>query len=198
MSTDKSGIGVAVIGAISAIAVAWITAGGVASKTTEDTINDSENQLGELIEKVDALEETVEETASDCPRALTKSNFGKMKVYSEQRKQTRNDIVKLVDLQGAGCLITSTLTGYYFHNESDGALYTINLSVDGQEIQYPPKSSSRNENILAFAQDNEGENTGILVIPAIRFEDSIKIEFRYVGAKNRDVRGYAILLMDEP
>ena len=190
----NTAIAVAIVGAVSAIGVAWITAGGVARDETNRVINEAESQLKILVGKTTKLENKVNAISGKCPRAITSQNFGNVKVYSQAFESKGEKSVELLNINGAGCLITGSILGYAFINENAGTNYTITLEIDGIEQTYPPKTEGGID-VRSYAQDAGNKNTGVLVLPSIRFKSSLRIKYFYPGG-SKEISSYALVLLD--
>jgi len=102
----------------------------------------------------------------------------------------------LVDVTGPGTLVGGTVLGYYFRSASSGmdwdVSYRIVISIDGGTPFSYPKTPKE----IGYAQDHVGNNSGVVVLPPIHFNSSLKITYYYPGT-NLAVNGYAMVRPDD-
>jgi|GEM_PF-5707686 len=170
--SKSSAIAVALIGAIASVAVAWITA----VNRTNDTIQNEDTKLSELINKISELEK---KEHSNCLSSLSRSNFREVKTFYKFTQSNQNPRVDLVDIGGKGCLIGGTIQGYYVKDEPNGTNHTIKITVDGDTFTYPPKDSQTGKATQAYAQNANSKNISNIVLPTVEYKESLKISYYY-------------------
>ena len=183
---ETTPVKVAIITAISAVAVAVIT--------TLETIYQTENRLQKMIANIGQLEEDIEKhSKSKCPSALTKENLALSKSYGFNHEGSGLKRFNFIDLSGPGCLISGSIAGYYFQEDTGGTNYTIMITIDGTETIYPRPDNKTGDVVQAYGQNGEKQNTGILVLPPIEFSQSLKVSFVYPGG-GKEISANAIVI----
>jgi hypothetical protein len=223
MSDTTKSVLIALISAVSAIAVAWLTAGGIARKTANETISASGSQLGSLQQKAEGLDKKFDEakssfSASDmgalqnriadlekqseatkvslastlvrCPNPLSSSTKERTQTFSTLAQGGAAATKTLLKVTGSGCLMAGGLFGYYFAESPNGHNYAVRIELDGVTFTYPDVQEGG-----AYGMDNGGQNTGVLVLPALRYTRSLNITYYYPGS-GPQVTGYAMVLPD--
>ncbi len=199
MSPSRKNILVTLIGSITSIVVAWITALGIAQSTTNKTIKTSDSEISSLAEQIEnlraevaAAKTTLSEAIHPCPEAVSRENFNALRFFEDHHRDEGPSSRELLNISGRGCLVTGALLGYFFQNEHDGMNYTVQIEIDGFPFHYPLIKNSR-----AYAQDSAGDNTGVLSLPPLRFSRSLRITYYHpVDKPSRAVTAYAVVLMN--
>jgi len=222
MSNTTKSIVIALISAFSAISVAWVTAIGIARKETKQTISASESQIGSLRQQAEGLDKRVAEANSSLSatdigamqnriaglekqseetklalvnalvrcQPLSSTNRQRAETYSTLVQGSTATTKTALKVTGSGCLIAGGLFGYYFAASPSSRNYTVQVELDGASFAYPDVQEGG-----AYAMDNGGQNTGVLVFPPLRFSRSLSISYYYPGS-GPQVTGYAVVLRD--
>ena len=183
---ETTPVKVAIITAVSAVAVALIT--------TLGTIYQTENRLQAMIGNIDKIEQDIEHfSSSKCPSALNQDILDRSKSYGFKHEGRGLKRLNLVDVSGSGCLISGVVAGYYFQDDTGGTNYTIKIDVDGKETIYPRPDSQTGDVVHAYGQSSGEQNTGILILPPIEFRQSLKVSFVYPGV-GKEISANAIVI----
>lgn len=192
MTANTRNILIAVIGAIATISGAIIAANATAARRTETTISESGGEIKALLNDVAALKKDVlaaRAVQQSFTQSIAKSNVARLKTFSDEYHSRRPSSRELLSISGSGTLIAGTVLGFYFKNTPNGDNYTVQIDVDGHSFQYPAATQR------AYAQSASGGNTGVLILPAIRYMQSIRVTYAYPGG-DRYVAAHATVLPD--
>jgi hypothetical protein len=194
MSTATKAIIIALIGALSSIGAAWVTAGGVAKTKTDQTINESGSEIAELQKKIaDAAQKAdeariaAEQARGPCP-SLSVENLGSTRTFYKTHQTTSGVAVELLSVSGKGCLVAGAVLGYYNQRLQGDENYAVQLEIDGQTHKYPATDQP-----VAYAQGIDTNNSGVLALPTIRYSRSLRITYYYPGTNVR-LNGYAVII----
>ena len=194
MSVTARSILIALIGALATIVAAIIVASAAATKKTENTINQAGGELKVLQDEIAKLKTDVAKAQTSIsmvvqsfPQSVSKANVGNLRTFSDEYHGQSPSSRELLNVSGRGTLLSGGVLGFYFKDAPGGANYVVQIDVDGLPFKYPSASQR------AYAQDNSGANTGVLVLPQIRYSQSLRITYWYPGG-NRYISAYAVVL----
>ena len=185
MTANTRYLVVAVIGAIGTILGAMIGASITAARKTETTISESGSAIAALKRDIEAAQAV----QRSFTQSIAKSNIARLKTFSDEYDGRGPSTRELLNISGSGTLISGTVLGSYFMNTPNGGNYTVQIDVDGHSFAYPAVSHH------AYAQTHNGGNTGVLVLPPIRYMQSIRVTYAYPGG-GRSVVAHATVLPD--
>ncbi len=118
--------------------------------------------------------------AAKCPSALTSDGIPSFSTYGERNVGKEGAAVELLNADGPGCLIGGEILGHNFQHEKDGRNFTILIELDGRRIVYPMSTNK----IVSAAHDQRRNSMGVLVLPQIAFQKSLRITYYYTGGGN--------------
>ena len=195
MSAPTKSILIAIIGALSSIGTAWVTANGVAANKTTETISASGSEIAELRRQIDETAKkaedarlAAEQALAPCP-PLSAANLGSARTFLKTNEGRTPAVVELLALNGSGCLVSGAILGFYFQRLQGDTSYSIQIEVDGQTHKYPAADRA-----VAYAADNKKDNTGVLPLPTLRYSRSLRITYYYPGGPASRVNAYAVVI----
>jgi len=192
VTANTRNVVIAVIGAIATISAAIIAANATAERKTETTISESGSEIQALLRDVAVLKRDIlaaQAVQHSFTQSIAKSNVSRLRTFSDEYHSKRPSARELLNISGSGTLISGTVLGFYFKNTPNGDNYTVQIDVDGHSFKYPAATQR------AYAQSTGGGNTGVLVLPPIRYMQSIRVTYAYPGGE-RYVAAHATVLPD--
>jgi hypothetical protein len=194
MSSTARSILIALIGALATIIAAIILASAAAASRTENTINRAGGDLKVLQDDIAKLkidiaraQTSISGAVQSFPQSLSKANVGSIRTFADEYHGKSTSPRELLNISGKGALISGAVLGFYFKDAPGGANYVVQIDVDGIPFKYPSVSQR------AYTQGQDGANSGVLVLPQIRYSQSLRITYWYPGG-NRYISAYAIVL----
>ncbi|HEX9460602.1 MAG TPA: hypothetical protein VGA84_15740 [Thermoanaerobaculia bacterium] len=194
MTDNARSIIIALIGALASIIAALILAGNAAERKTESTINEAGGEIKTLRDDVatlrtdlDRARAAIATAVQSFPQSISKGNVALLRTFEDEYHAPSRANRELLNITGKGTIVSGGIFGFYFKDSPGGANYVVQIVLDGIPFKYPAVSQR------AYAQNGDGTNTGVLMLPPIRYSQSIRITYAYPGG-NRYISAYAVVL----
>ncbi|MEA2414894.1 MAG: hypothetical protein QOI58_1551 [Thermoanaerobaculia bacterium] len=194
MTSTARSIIIALISALATITAAIIMAGNAAERKTESTINEAGGEIKTLRDEVatlrtdlDRARTAIATAVQSFPQSISKGNVALLRTFEDEYHAPSPASRQLLNITGRGTIVSGAILGFYFKDSPGGANYVVSIVLDGVPFKYPAVSQR------AYAQNRDGANTGVLMLPPIRYTESLRITYAYPGG-DRYISAYAVVL----
>jgi hypothetical protein len=194
MTGTSRSIIIALISALATIIAAMIVASNAAERKTENTINEAGGEIKTLRDDVaklrsdlDRARTAIEIVVQSFPQSISKGNVALLRTFEDEYHAPSPANRELLNITGKGTIVSGAILGFYFKDSPGGANYVVQIVLDGIPFKYPAVSQR------AYAQNRDGANAGVLMLPPIRYAQSLRITYAYPGG-DRYISAYAVVL----